>query len=859
MAAPFARDAGFALTIAGCPYGFTSAQHGAITSLDGEWPAGITIARDALNVGASRLEWLEESDPVRTALRVTAPTFVLDNLRLEAGPYAGRDLGDWLFTRDRRQVPRSPLASGMTDVATSLVVANGSVFSAGTDFVVWVGQEAILVGSRAGNTLNVSQRGYWGTRAVAHSAGDNVFAEFPYLTRKRALFWLVDAANVAVARWRGFCNRSPRTAGREQATFEVQADHTWEFHSKLRLGAAEPRCRLRGFARRSLYADVAVPGSGWTSTSGAVTDRVDASLSAALGRLQHDLGEGLRANSITTVSVSIRATDRGIAFGAQSTTYATLAMRLVVGDRNARGQSVDGSDPRSASGTLEGVPSALVPVTAGRSGVFPVTRVDELPATWTPTTTTTAGIVTTVRTVLRGEASPEFWLVLTPSAVTATDPDVGGSTVTAVPNLIPRHPAAETPPAAIATIERAVPLAVTRRVTSGHWVYALQYGVVTLGLDGTDPRDWDFALADRIAGATASHAAPVDWYLDGSVVLGPLVVNVCRLNGIALGVRAGGKLAPVYLGPIADTEPVAAAVTTADYREGDEATWGAWPDALANEAVAKADAVELTIRDEQSRRDYGPAATVELDLDGVVDPRRFAESTADAATYILANGLGIWVHPVPLVTLPLDASWDTRLFHGDVVTITDTNLPNGLGGRGLAAARGRVVSKRMNYNRFGVDVGVALVPRATGYSPCARVASIAGAVLTLAAPGYAAGSDFAGSDRAGYGGTANDGGTSTFRVGDRVQLIYRDSTTRSTYSAIVTGVNPATREITLSAVVPNVSPKWVTDAPTGVVDVRYDVYGTAGLQATQKQYAWVGGEASGVIGASSDPPHEWSP
>src|SRR5262249_27141793 len=66
--------------------------------------------------------------------------------------------------------PSSTLSGSLTDSATSLTVANGSVFPTGS-FRIRIDSETILVGSRSGNTLNNLTRGAEGTTAATHSGG----------------------------------------------------------------------------------------------------------------------------------------------------------------------------------------------------------------------------------------------------------------------------------------------------------------------------------------------------------------------------------------------------------------------------------------------------------------------------------------------------------------------------------------------------------------------------------------------------------------------------------------------------------------------------------------------------------------
>lgn len=66
------------------------------------------------------------------------------------------------------------LASGITNASTTISVADASTYPSSGAFNIVIdrglaGEEKILIGSRSGNTLTVTTRGYDGTTATAHS------------------------------------------------------------------------------------------------------------------------------------------------------------------------------------------------------------------------------------------------------------------------------------------------------------------------------------------------------------------------------------------------------------------------------------------------------------------------------------------------------------------------------------------------------------------------------------------------------------------------------------------------------------------------------------------------------------------
>jgi len=74
-------------------------------------------------------------------------------------------------------VLQTTLAASISNVASSFSVVDGSTYPNGVNpFVIVVDrgvatEEKILISSRANNTFTVSERGYDGTPAVAHSSG----------------------------------------------------------------------------------------------------------------------------------------------------------------------------------------------------------------------------------------------------------------------------------------------------------------------------------------------------------------------------------------------------------------------------------------------------------------------------------------------------------------------------------------------------------------------------------------------------------------------------------------------------------------------------------------------------------------
>ena len=74
-----------------------------------------------------------------------------------------------LFAVTNRAV--TTLNGAITDVATTIVVTDGSVFPASGRFMVTIEDERIIIASRSGNTLTAETRGADSSSNVLHSSG----------------------------------------------------------------------------------------------------------------------------------------------------------------------------------------------------------------------------------------------------------------------------------------------------------------------------------------------------------------------------------------------------------------------------------------------------------------------------------------------------------------------------------------------------------------------------------------------------------------------------------------------------------------------------------------------------------------
>ena len=183
---------GYALSVAGCPYLFTSgpltlrecASSGAGTALTSDeqtarpwwfYDASLMgIAEGFLDVDA--IAWAETAKPLDGDLDMGAQTFRLHDARAD-----GHDLVTWLATRFADDVTSSPLASSVSSSATTWTVGHGATFS--VDSFVWCERECARVTAVSGNDLTVA-RAQLGTRAVAHAVDDAAGRHAPFVAHK---------------------------------------------------------------------------------------------------------------------------------------------------------------------------------------------------------------------------------------------------------------------------------------------------------------------------------------------------------------------------------------------------------------------------------------------------------------------------------------------------------------------------------------------------------------------------------------------------------------------------------------------------------------------------------------------------
>ena len=89
-------------------------------------------------------------------------------------------------------------------LTTASVAASVDASGISTGDVIWLGDEAIHVGSASGTSLTSLTRGYWGTVAQSHDDDTSVFARLPYWRSRKVDLIEVDVRTGTITtRWRG--------------------------------------------------------------------------------------------------------------------------------------------------------------------------------------------------------------------------------------------------------------------------------------------------------------------------------------------------------------------------------------------------------------------------------------------------------------------------------------------------------------------------------------------------------------------------------------------------------------------------------------------------------------------------------
>ena len=855
---------GFALTIAGVPYVFTTDGVTTMpTSTSPLWwgaESGVVLAHGVL--GYEGLRVAERARPLAGELEVDAITFRLRDPVAGSGLASGYNILTRLATLDSTEVTSTPLASSVTVGAGTITVGSGAVVTGAT--WVWVGREAMSVTSIAGAVVTVG-RGALGTKARAHLVDTvvqpEVFTSVPWVQRRKVVVWRVDAAGVAVPVWQGFCVRAPRLVD-DGLAFDLPCDPYLQVLGAAPIAPTYPTVRLVGYGQPetgvgtpvlglqiqcSTFLPAIATSTGTVRTWAELVDGVESRALIATTARGHGVSPFI---SRVGANARVDIDDHAHVFWAGVTWLGTPQSTELIASRNRGGSreflSLEfGPIPSVAYVFFDGSPLRLA-----------VTTVDGLPAAWGWSTTDTGtDHATSTRSILRVEHSRELWadalvsgeaaagvwspaldvaeMRLTPRAWSA--PTQGSTT------LVRQYALTDPPPAQVAT------MALTQ-----HWAWGLRRAALPLVDDCEPEDDWDWSTLPAVVAATRGYPVARSWTFDGRRTVDSLMSECCLLSGVTPVMRSGRAALHPWAWPSASATPDAT-LTAVDIIG--TPVWSVWDDGLANRLELQGPGLQIVTVDQGSVARYGPGHPITVTLAGVDAQGPVSDDPYVLARQALAR-LSLWADPLPTVRVVVSLE-HVGVELGHLVAVTDWITPDGAGDRGITARRGVVYGREVDFLAATVTLDLLLFPRVSyGYAPCARVLSVVSSTVVdidatpVGSVDYAGGTD-------GLGGTGT-GSQSLFAAGDRVQLLTRDATTLTSENRIIDTITWTGTEWRIAFTVA-LSAGMQTAIGAGPVDIRGSSYATAGLTAAQGLYMHVADETALVIDGTSEPARRIAP
>jgi hypothetical protein len=839
--------AGWAVTIAGVPWVFTTSDMGTLTSSSALWWGG----ESGVSHADGWLSWprgtiTERAKPLEGELDVSPLAVELHDAPTSAG---GSPLLTGLAGKDSVNVASTPVASSVTAGATSITVGDGGLFSA--PCFAWIEGEAVRVTNVVGNVLTVT-RGRLGTKAVAHTVDATIgrfpeaFTAVPWTTRRKVHLWRVDAGAASLV-WAGYAVRAPQLAD-DGARYTVSCDPLWSVQAANPIAGNLGSTRFAGYSDGRSRGSTTFPPLMQTVTTIADGTRVHAYSNGPYRTIQALFSHHQAlASSLTSAEGQrvhyhfSRSGADGFTFDADSSLTFSTVLRWV--DREP---ITAPAAPRGAlfsvSGNVTGVPASLVMIQVGAGrGQWLVTSLASLPSSWASVTTTEASLTTAEEPVLRAPLSDDWTLTISAVSV-ADDGDEYGPQIAGRYAFSARKPGLRPLDGGRAfVLANPPPLKVAYRVRTDHWMLGLKNSVLGLCEDaGANDWDWTSVYASGAPGpalrATAGLRTAREWVFDGRRTLGSVVTECCLLHGCTPVTRSG-RLAIHAWGWPSARESAVATLTSADIIG--KPTWARWADGIANRLLLKSDSLNVDATLQQSRARYGPGRQVSVELAGIEDQALPVDDPFAFAREV-AGRLELWSEPLGVASMTLKGSLWGTLELGAIFRVTEWMLPRGNGGRGLSGALAVVVGRTLDLGNASMRVDALLFPRVSyPYGPCAKVASVVTSTVAQLATGYVGGT------------TSYSGGNdaTTFETGDVVELVERDTTTLWTEQLTVASVDTGLGRLTFTS---SMSGTAQTKIGAGWVDVRHADY--AAVTASQaSEWMFVADDATSVIDGTAEP------
>lgn len=869
----------YALVVEGSPYVYGTAGVTSLASYSDAIPSDVTVQAGMLGALTGTLE--ERIHPLDGTVSVSALDFTIHDPSL---------LFAAAHTVDELSAFATFLTEAHTSGTTTLTVDSSSAVGSLPCFL-WVGAECVEATAAPTSTTLLVTRARRGTTAraleydaaTAQAVTPGVYTSKHWLAGTRVRLYTV-SGTTATLRWLGYVRQGP-VAAENGVAWILSCVHAWEHESQLTVAQAQPAGRLAGFDANANAIKFTVRRTD--DTAGFYTSarqlglkaRVRVTLAQALDVALNALAKDLRDNGpgVSETRAQVRA---------EGSEYVCTLYGSGLGDDTQGWVQVGDVEVQSGTPVEAGGRKALIwriPANVGgalvRAGFIVSSSYD--PATvfvptanfptggWAPTTS--GGV--RLRRMLVADLDDERTLDLDPASAASPGYAAADSSVTDPPmitfrgeaRITPRDPATRGTPLSSNILVRrygivvtdALPLRVEVVLETEHWLEGLK--VLLEDTDycktSSDPRNWDWtSLYARVTRSTRGALARIKWRVAGTRTLGDFVPSECAVRGCSLAVRAG-KLVVVDVRGANAADTPQHTLTEDDYVPGQPPRFGQWADGLATSVAVESPFRTIVVVDAVARQQYGEQRELSYRSEGLraeeaalTDPVEFAK--------LFLGRLTPYARPLYVHTVTVPTAKRATVYVGDDVQFDSWTAPNGAGGRGLTAKRGRVVARIDDLGSGETTLEILALELEYGFAPCARVASIAGAVLTLASAYAGDAGDYAGSGLTGYGGTASDKGATMFAAGDVVELVLRDSATATTEQFTVLSVNGVAGTITLTASVPTVPTDWPALCGSGIVDVRYARFNQ--LVTAQKVYAAVGDQTAHVIDGTATTNRRWS-
>lgn len=343
-------------------------------------------------------------------------------------------------------------------------------------------------------------------------------------------------------------------------------------------------------------------------------------------------------------------------------------------------------------------------------------------------------------------------------------------------------------------------------VRSDDWVSALRYALSAIDAEAADTLgqavDWDdmARVATRFRGPFATAR---EYVLDVGQSVLDVLTNECALQGYALTTRRG-RVTIQRVAEFAGTEQVAASLTSADVAAADpmpRVTRGA--DGICNTFTLSVPEIDtaLTVVDRTSWSRYGQSRVA---MKATLPPATVARpllggGLVTAVAALAAQSIGPHRYPYRHVSVTLTLAHH-GLSLGDLVSIGELwRVPDGAGRRGLEGVVGQVVSRAPSLwgdeSAGTVAYTFRVNPRTvTGWAPSLLVdaGGLDGTTGVVTADRTTFGSSCFAETTWDDGEPRDDGGVKDFVVGDKVRLLELDSTTPYTSQHTVVAVGSVT-------------------------------------------------------------------